>query len=296
MKVVDLSKVQMQEAGIIAFGFFDSIHIGHVKVIGDAVRLAKQEGTVSSVFLFRNNIFPLIGVKKYPIYTFEERLSLISDLGVDVVYYVDADQTFLSLSPQDFLLDLQEKLNIKGFTCGVDFTFGKDGNGNVNDLISTIGGVYSISELMMVDGVKVSTERVKTALSDGDLDLVKRLLGRDFVIERKVISGRNDGSKIGFPTINNELFTVPLKQGVYFTKVLSDNILYQAVTNVGGHPTFDDEKVNIETFLLDYKGDLYEKTVKIVFFKYHRVITKFNCIDKLIERIQKDVDLRRKYD
>ena len=110
MRVVDLSKVNYEQGGIIAFGFFDSIHVGHQKVIGDAVRLANEKRVQSSVFMFRNNIFPLFGIDKCPIFTFEERLSFIESLGVDCVYYVDADKDYLSLSPVDFVKDITKKL------------------------------------------------------------------------------------------------------------------------------------------------------------------------------------------
>ena len=296
MKVVDLTKTTKEDAGVMAFGFFDSIHVGHRKVICDAVRLAKQNGVSSSVFLFRNNIFPLFGVEKYPIFTFEERLALIEALGVDVVYFVDADKDFLSMSPDGFLDVLKSKLVLKGFTCGKDFTFGAEGKGGVEDLKRAIGGAYEISDLLTVEGEKISSERVKIALSEGNLALVETLLDRPFCVKRKVISGRNDGAKIGFPTINTELLTAPLKPGVYFTEITAGGKRYMAVTHVGTHPTFDDLKINIESHLLDYSGNLYENEVEITFLKYHRGIVKFSKITELTAQIAADVSARREYD
>lgn len=296
MRVVDLSKVNYEQGGIIAFGFFDSIHVGHQKVIGDAVRLAKEKGVQCSVYMFRNNIFPLLGVEKSPIFTFDERLSFIASLGVDCVYYVDADERYLSLSPDEFIKDITSKLSVNGFSCGRDFTFGVGGTGNVSDLINMIGGTYAVSDLMTVDGQKISTERVKTALFQADLDAVKRLLGREFSLSRNVVKGRNDGVKMGFPTINNELLSVPLKDGVYFTKVSFGQEEYKAVTNVGSHPTFDDGKRNIESYLLDFDGDVYGAKCNVTFLKYHREIVKFNSIEALKDTIRGDVLLRRNYD
>ena len=296
MKVVDLSKTCHEDAGVMAFGFFDSIHVGHRKVILDAVRLAKQKGVVSSVFLFKNNIFPLFGVKKYPIFTFEERLSFIDALGADAVYYVDADKDYLALSPDEFIRDLKNRVSLVGFTCGKDFTFGAGRKGGVEDLTRMIGGDRIISDLLTVDGEKVSSERVKSALSQGDLAAVEVFLDRPFSIKRKVVSGRNDGVKIGFPTINTELLTVPLKAGVYFTEITAGGRTYQSVTNVGTHPTFDDLKSNIESHLLDFSGDLYGSEVKLTFLKYHRSIVKFNKITELTAQIAADVSARREYD
>ena len=296
MKVIDLAKSIKEDAGVMAFGFFDSIHVGHRKVICDAVRLAKLNGAISSVFLFRNNIFPLFGVQKFPIFTFEERLSLIETLGVDAVFYVDADEEYLSLSPEDFIADLKKKLTLKGFTCGSDFTFGAKGKGNVGDLKRLIGGAYEISDLVTVDGAKVSSEWVKKCLSQGDLTTVKKCLDRDFAIKRTVVSGRSDGAKIGFPTINCALGDVPIAPGVYFTLITVDGKRYKAVTNVGTHPTFDDLKCNIESNLLDFNGNLYQKEVEIAFLKYHRGIVKFGRIEELVAQITMDVSARREYD
>ncbi len=296
MRVVDLSKVNYEQGGIIAFGFFDSIHVGHQKVIGDAVRLAKEKGVQCSVYMFRNNIFPLLGIDKSPIFTFEERLSFIEPLGVDCVYYVDADNNYLSLSPSDFVKDITKKLSVDGFSCGKDFTFGAGGKGSVNDLITMIGGTFAVSDLMTVDGQKVSTERVKTALAQGDLKAVRRFLGREFSLSRNVVKGRNDGVKMGFPTINNELLSVPIKEGVYFTQVSFGQKIYKAVTNVGAHPTFDDGKRNIESYLLDFDSDVYGAKSTVTFLKFHREIVKFDSIEALKRTIENDVLLRRKYD
>ena len=252
MIIEDLNQVNQENAGVMAFGFFDSIHLGHREVIRSAVHLAKEMGTISSVFLFKNNIYPLLGIEKSPIYSFEERINLIRTLGVDAIYYVDADQEFLSLSPEDFLSDLQSKLDIKGFACGRDFTFGHMGKGTVNDLIRLLKVDHCVVDLLEIDADKVSSERVRSALRMGDLPLVKRFLGRDFAIERPVLRGRTDGGKMGFPTINVDLLSVPLCEGVYFTDVIVDCVRYQAVTNVGSHPTFSDMRVNIESHLLSF--------------------------------------------
>ena len=296
MKVVDLSKVIREDAGVMAFGFFDSIHVGHRQVISQAVSLAHTIGCVASVFLFKNNIYPLLGMEKYPIYTFDERLALIADLGVDVVYFVDADKQYLSMSKEAFLSDISDKLSLKGFTCGKDFPFGAGGLGGVVDLISFIGGTYTVLDLAEAGGEKVSSERVRAALRVGDLRQVRAFLGREFSVLRTVVHGRSDGAKLGFPTLNTPLLTVPLLEGVYFTTVTVDGTAYRAVTNVGTHPTFGDMNSNIESFILDFDRDLYGKEIKLTFLSYHRRIERFSDVAALKERIAQDVAQRRLYD
>lgn len=296
MRVVDLSNVIWEDAGVMAFGFFDSIHVGHRQVIAEAVRLAHDIGTVASVFLFKNNIYPLLGMAKYPIYTFNERLALIEALGVDVAYYVDADIAYLSMSKDAFLSEISAKLDLKGFTCGKDFSFGKGGCGGVSDLIRAIGGRYAVLDLRKSEGEKVSSERVRAALRIGDLKQVKEYLGRNFSILRTVVRGRNDGTKLGFPTVNTPLLTVPLLEGVYFTTVTVDGEVYRAVTNVGSHPTFEDMSSNIESYILDFHRDVYGKEIELTFLTYRRGIEKFTSADALKEKIAQDVNERRLYD
>ena len=296
MRVFDLDKVQRESAGVMAFGFFDCIHLGHQKVISSAVALADKLGVPSSVFLFRNNIFPIIGIEKYPVFNFEERLAFIRNLKVDRVFYAEADRSFLSRTPEEFAAYLKNKLDIKGFTCGRDFSFGARGLGTPSDLIATLGGEYKVLDLSCLDGEKIGTEAVKRALLAGDLPQVEKLLGRRFSLFRTVESGRSDGRKMGFPTINSELGTLSIKEGVYFSNVYLDGVRYAAVTNVGTHPTFSDHRANLETHLLDYRGDLYGREVWIEFLQYRREIRKFDSLERLIETIGEDVKARREYD
>lgn len=295
MKVVDLREAKRLSVGIMAFGFFDCIHLGHQVVIREAVNAAKRRGVPSSVFLFKNNIFPLIGIDKAPVFTFEERISFIRDLGVDILVYVEADSAYLALSPQAFLQDLSSHLVIEGTVCGKDFSFGSRGTGRASDL-AALGSYHSILDLYEIDGEKVSTEAIKGALSVGDLDKASRFLGRRFSIQRRVGSGRRDGGKMGYPTLNTELSSVMMKQGVYFTRVRIGEQEYRALTNIGAHPTFDDYSENAETYLLDYTGDLYGEEVSIEFLTYHREIVKFPRVEDLVKQIERDVVERRQYD
>ena len=301
MIVSDLTKEQRSDAGIVAFGFFDAIHIGHRGVICEAIRLARENGVPSSVFLFENNIYPLIGIEKYPIYTFPERLHFIEQLGVDKVFYLHADKDILSMDPRRFIDFITEHLNIIGFACGDDFTFGKDGAGTPLDLIDRFGGIFSVCKKWALElppdycSVIVSTEAVKRSLSVGDIRTAEQYLGRRFSIIRPVLEGRKDGSKIGFPTINMPVDTLPLKRGVYFSNAIVNGCPYPSVSNVGAHPTFGDEAENVETHIIDFYGDLYDREIEVEFLAYHRDIKTFEDERDLIQTIDADVDARLQY-
>lgn len=302
MKVFDLSEQKNTFAGIVAFGFFDAIHIGHRGVIEDAIHLAENFGVPSSVFLFENNIYPLIGIDKYPIYSFSERLHFIEQTGVQNVFYLRADEEILSMSPTLFLDYLSERINVVGFTCGEDFTFGKDGVGTPIDLIERFGDIYSVSKKWALElppdylSEIVSTEGVKRLLAMGDLRTVEQYLGRRFSIMRPVLEGRKDGSRIGFPTINQPLDTLPLKRGVYFSNVVLKGTRYPSITSVGAHPTFGDPGENVETYIIDLYRDLYDLDVEIEFLEYRREIESFASEEELARTIEADVEARMKYE
>ena len=126
---------------------------------------------------------------------------------------------------------------------------------------------------------------------NGDIPKVNRYLGYPYFVKGKVLEGRKDGRKIGFPTLNVPLstdFVLP-KFGVYHTKIKIKGQVFDGVTNVGPHPTFKDDTINLETYLIGFDQDYYGKTIKIEFYKYLRPIYKFDTIEQLIDRIEKDV-------
>ena len=278
-----------------AIGFFDSLHIGHKEVIRKAVSLAKEQGTISSVFLFKNNIFEMIGQNKIPLFSFEERLREIESLAVDKLFYIEADDSFLALSPQGFANYLKERLRIRGMVCGKDFTYGKKGEGRAVDLLIDFPESV-ILDLCLVDGEKVSTTLLKEKLSKGEAEASRSILGRPFSFSAKVLHGRHQGKKIGFPTINMSISNTVLKAGVYFTEAVINGVPYPSLTNVGAHPTFGDHTENAETYILDFQGDLYDETIEIRFLHYHREIVSYEKAEDLIVQIKEDEKERRKYD
>lgn len=308
MKVLDLQQQNNANAGIVAFGFFDAIHVGHQRVIGAAVDLARQYGVPASVFMFKNNIFPLIGIDKTPLYSFKERVELIERLDVDQIFYVDADESFLSMTAEDFLDYLSQRLAIVGFTCGYDFTFGKDAKGTSYDLLMRFGTISEVvgsetviewwagPEKEIYDSQEiVSTDLVKKTLEEGDVFKTMECLRRPYSIKRVVRAGRQDGSKMGFPTINFDFGDLILKRGVYFTNVVLNGVRFPSVSNVGGHPTFADEQENIETYILDFDRDLYDREVELQFLCFHREIRSFASQEELIRQIESDVEARRAF-
>ena len=295
MLSLDVKNCIGESAGYMAIGFFDTLHVGHRKVIERAVTLARENHTISSVFLFKNNIYGLIGMKKSPLFSFEERLKEVEALGVDKVFYLEADAGFLSLSPQAFVTFLREKLRIEGTICGADFTYGQGGAGKAADLLRAFPK-GAVVELCYDSGEKVSTSLLKKLLLHGDVRSVCRMLGRPFAIRERVVSGRSEGKKMGFPTINMPFPSGTIKGGVYISETVIGSARYPSLTNIGGHPTYNDAHENAETYILDYSGSLYGEMPEVRLLDYLREIKKFDTVEALIAQIEKDVETRRKYD
>lgn len=294
MNSFDLFSYSEKEPCVIALGFFDCIHLGHKRVISRAVSIARSLSVKSAVFLFRNNIYELLGLDKAPLLSFEERLSEIEKLGVDEVFFVDADPAFLNASPESFVSFLKERVNVAGVVCGEDYSYGKNGEGNPADLVRAFpNGKNEVVSLYRMEGEKIGSGKVKELLSEGNVRAAARLLGRPFSIKGVVGKGRNDGAKIGFPTLNLSNAPSDLKFGVYFTNTMLDGKTYASVTNVGPHPTFGDWKSNVETHLIDFSGDAYGREVVVEFLDFARELKAFDSVDELVRTISEDVGKRR---
>lgn len=295
MRLFNIRECNGEKAGYMAIGFFDSIHLGHKKVIERAVSFAREHHSISSVFLFRNNIYELIGVNKSPLFSFEERIREIERSGIDIIFYLDADKAFLDLSPEDFVSFLRSRLRIDGIICGADFTYGRDGIGKAEDILRAFPN-GEIVDLYYLSNKKVSTSSLKDFLLQGDIRTVNQMLGRPFSFAQKVVAGRSDGKKIGFPTINMPFPSGIVRDGVYISETVVNGSVYQSLTNIGSHPTYNDTRENAETYILDFDGTLYGESPTINLLDRLRDIKRFDSVQALIEQIEKDVVIRRNYD
>lgn len=290
MRTLDKSK-----GIVIALGYFDSLHIGHRKVIKSAKTLAEKLNAHLMVFTFAGNLrATLNGQSEKYVYSLTERQALLTKMGVDSVYFAPISKDFLSLTREEFLDKINSEYRILGYVCGEDYRFGKNASGDVNTLIEYAKNnsqQVEIVEKVCVENEKVSTSLIKRLLGSGDIEKVNQLLGENYFIFGKVIHDRGVGKNLGFPTanINVESQKQLLKSGVYSGKVLVDNCEYNAVINCGNRPTFSLDDVKVEAYLIGFNGDLYDKEIKIIFTRFIREIFKFNNREELINQLKKDV-------
>ncbi len=280
-----------QKPIVLALGFFDGVHLGHKSLFEKAKgMLAKGDSfalfTIDGKF-FKNN--------SGNIFSREEKRDLFLKQGVELIISARANEEFFSLSANDFLNILFNNYNIRGIVAGQDFTFGFGAKGNAEALKNFCkekGVKCEICPIVSVDEEKISAKTIKSRLSCGQIEKVNALLGENYFITGKVIHGRGVGKAELFPTANLSLSEekYKIKSGVYATKTIIDGKEYNSVTNYGNCPTFEKNDFVVETFVLNYNGNLYGKTIKVEFLSYLRDITRFASIEELKKQIKKDTE------
>jgi len=309
-KLLELEKIEdnyfKSENPVVVVGFFDGVHLGHKKIISACIKKAKKLNSVSVVLTFNK---PPINVIKNEMYkkliiSYEEKVRIIDNLGVDYIVTANIDSNFLTLSPQQFCEDiLVKKFHVKEIFVGDGFHFGFKAKGDVlflKKFFKPYNVKINIVPLHKVAGEVVSSTSIRKYYSEGRIKKIANLLGRSPQIEGVVTRGAGRGRKLGFPTANIdvcEVFITP-KDGVYLGTVLinkNENKLFPAIINVGDNPTFKESKKWIEAFLLNFEGNIYGKRIKITFLERLRDEISFESKGKLIDQIKRDLEIANKY-
>lgn len=290
MKIID---IDIKELNIVennninlVLGFFDGVHIGHQEMIKKAV-----ESGETAVMTFDISPSFILGktIKYSYITSLFDKANVLQNLGVKYLYILRMSKVLLDLTKEEFIEKILKKINPKRIYVGEDYHFGKGGDGNVSDLEKEFN-VY-VSNLVELNGEKVSSRVIREHISQGDMKLVETELNRPYQVTGLVIEGAHNGEKLGFPTANLELtypYVLP-KIGVYtgYVKLLSSK--YKAIISMSTHPTIMElNDPIIEVHLLSYKGDLYGKEIEVQFKEYIRDIKKFGTLEELSEQLTKD--------
>jgi riboflavin kinase/FMN adenylyltransferase len=282
---------------LLTIGVFDGVHLGHKFLISKLVRLAARQNLLSCVITFRQHPRDLLSPKTKLLYlsTLPERERLLKNEGIDIVVALSFNWELAKLSARQFVSLLQKHLKMRGLVIGPDFTLGRDREGNaalLRSLGEEMGFSVTIVAPKTIDGEVASSTVIRQALADGNMEKVTRLLGRPFSLLGKVTHGEHRGTGIGFPTVN---LTVDAKMalppdGVYATRAYIGEDEFQAMTNIGRRPTFGDNKERtIESFILNYNQEIYDKEVKIEIIQRLRDEKHFDSIDELKTQIAEDV-------
>ena len=288
-----------QGGSVIAIGFFDGVHIAHRALIERAREEARSRSLALGILTFSSES----GIKpdSKRIYTTEQRLGLLSDMGVDFAVVCDfADIS--DIGKEEFVRHvLIEKYGARLVVAGYNFRFGKGAAGNAQVLLTHFGADNTIilPPQTTSDGRRIASTEIRDMITRGDVDKAALMLGRPWALRAKVYHGKHLGSSWGFPTANQYFPTqsvIPAR-GVYAVRCTVDGKSYDGVANVGLRPTVDgrDARVNCETYLFNFSGDLYGKVLHTAFYAYLRPEQKFEDADALRAAIAHDAAAARTY-
>lgn len=279
-----------------ALGSFDGLHLGHRQVIGNTL---SAPGLRPAVITFQQN--PSFSLQKKPVpllTTNEQKLALLEEMGVEVVYLLPFDR-IRDMEPEDFVEALYRVCRIRALSCGFNFRFGKNGRGDaglLKELCREKGIELSVTPPVSVAGETVSSTRIRACLEQGDVQQAGQLLGRPFGYDFEVTHGRQLGRTWGTPTINQPFpagYVLP-RFGVYASLVEVEGQKYYGVTNIGVKPTVGSDCALSETWIPEFSGDLYGKKVPVELLDFIRPERKFDSMDQLKNEILENGVLARK--
>jgi len=280
------------DACVLALGFFDCVHRGHRHLFAYAKALARKRSLPLAVITFENDPFAVLGKHAKPIYDYETRKGLLKECGVDLVVRARFDAAFMSLSACEFTAKLARSLSPEAIVCGDDYRFGAGALGTPDTLRHEFGeGIVHVVEFLSSNGQKISSGSIRAMIGDGQIEQANELLGKPYFMSGQVLHGRGVGSAHHVPTANIEIDTTLIapKNGVYGTVAEVDGKEYYAVTNVGAKPTFGVANESVETYIVDFDGDLYGKTIRVAFLKRLRDVQCFSDTQELYQQIEKDL-------
>ena len=294
----ELSLCSIAQESVLTIGVFDGVHRGHTYLLSHLITEARNANRMAGVVTFRNHPASVLqlGFKPRYLTSFEERLNLMNEYGVDFIAPITFNVEVSRMTAAQFAIALRKRLHMKGLIVGPDFAMGQNREGDPNTL-ARLGedmGFNLIVVDSMVDelGQPVRSTTVREALDRGDLHPVHRYMGRNFSLDGTVVRGQGRGASLGYPTANlqpRENMLIP-GDGIYATWIHIDADRYMAASSIGFRPTFEDRKHTIESYVIDFNKDLYGKQIRLEFVSRLRDEKKFDSIESLKKQLHMDVN------
>lgn len=297
----DIADTSWLKNSAISIGVFDGVHLGHRHLLRRLTENAQRHGLSSVVLTFKNSprsaLNPAAELRY--ITDLETRLALLRQPGINQVVPVDFTLELSQLTATQFVDALIAELGMKGLVVGPDFALGHRRQGNVDalrEMGSTAGFWVQTVDNFLLDGAPVKSSVIRELLAQGEVEKVNGMLDRQFSLTGEVESGDRRGRDLGFPTANlaaGPTMAVPA-DGIYATWATVDGVRHQGATSIGVRPTFGGGgERRIETYLLDFSGDLYGKKLTLEFAQRLRGELAFSSADALIQQMERDVEQSR---
>ena len=293
----ELANLAPPKGTVITIGVFDGVHIGHRCLLENVKQRAGEENLLGGVITFDHHPLTVLhrGRELPWLNDVEEKVNLLQETGIDLVIVISFTPEVAQLSARDFSSLLKKHVKMHSLVLGPDFALGREREGDIN-LLHSLGqemefGVEAIVPFTF-DGEVVSSTLIHRTLAQGDVVKVEKLLGRYFYLTGKIIAADKRGRTLGFPTANLD---IPPQQalpddGVYATIAHVAGEKFASATNIGTRPTFGhSNERTVETYLLNYQGNLYGTKIKLEFVEKLRKEQKFVSPEELKAQISRDV-------
>jgi riboflavin kinase/FMN adenylyltransferase len=295
---------------VVTIGVFDGVHRGHQELIGKAVEIAAQERVPSVLLTFDPHPSEVVRPGTHPpvLTTVPRKAELVEAIGVDVFCALPFTAELAAQSANDFVHEsLADRLHAVAVVIGENFRFGNRAGGDLGTL-QTLGGrrgFRAVGVPLLTDGpVTLSATYVRTSLENGDVAAAARAMGRPHRVDGVVVHGDQRGRELGFPTANlsTARYTMIPADGVYAGRLVDldehgatvpGGTLGAAAISVGTNPTFDGQDRVVESYVLDFDGDLYGRRVGVEFVHRLRGMVRFEGLQPLIEQMTRDVEQTR---
>ncbi len=303
MKIYDLKTMQECEINsetAVALGTFDGCHLGHMSVIRSAFQKAKLLKIKSLVYTFDEIPKSKSNNQIKAILTIEEKIKFIRKSGIDYIA-IDSFDSVKDIEGDVFVESiLKSQLKAKCVSCGYNYRFGKNAKytgENLKNFFKNSRECVDICQKISVNNEDVSSTLIRQKISNGSVENILEY-SAPYSIYAKVIEGKKLGRTIGIPTINQQIPSEKItpKKGVYITECEIGEDVYPSITNVGLRPTVENtDKENMETYIIDYDGNLYGSFIRVNFYKRLRDEVKFGSLEELKAQIQKDIEEAKSY-
>jgi riboflavin kinase/FMN adenylyltransferase len=288
---------------VLTLGVFDGLHLGHQLIMQTVVERARAVQAVPTVLTFDPHPRAVLHPGSAPplLQTFDQKIEALGVLSIEQTIVIHFDEQFAQVRAEDFLRDTAvDRLHAKEIYLGRGFAFGHNREGNIELLrrVSDELGFHAneVPEVRL-GSQRISSSQIRNLLHAGRVNLARRMLGRPYGVEGRVVRGARRGQTIGFPTANLHPHNRVIPSGgVYVTATLIDGQWRRSVTNVGTRPTFEsDAETSVETFVMNWSGDLYGDVVRVRFLHRLRDERKFESIEQLTRQINSDVARAQRY-
>jgi riboflavin kinase/FMN adenylyltransferase len=289
---------------VLTLGVFDGLHLGHQLIMRTVVERARATGSVPTVITFDPHPRAVLYPESAPplLQTFDQKIEAFGVAGIEQAIVIRFDEAFAEVRAEDFLRDVvRDRLQAREVYLGRGFAFGRGREGNIELLRAASGRLgFHADEVAEVrlSGRRISSSRIREMLAAGRVNPARRMLGRPYGVEGRVVRGDARGRTLGFPTANmHPQNRVIPRRGVYVTATLIDGAWRRSVTNVGTRPTFEArvDAPSVETYVMNWKGDLYGDVVRVRFLHRLRDERKFAGVADLKAQIDRDVARAMRY-